>query len=203
MDERDAGNQESHGRAGARPSQPWSRPRHLPHFNPGRETQLVTYRLGDALPIEVAQRRADEMDGDSDSAYRQRIEAHLDAGHGSCALRAPALAGMVIDNWLRFDGDRYALQAWVVMPNHVHVLVQLSGTATLPHIIQSWKSYTGRRLPVAWQRDYWDRYIRDERHFLSAIDYVHRNPVRAGLCREPADWPWSSLGGSNTSSTRR
>src|SRR5262249_8572142 len=89
------------------------------------------------------------------------------------------------------------------MPNHVHVLIK--PRASLPKIVQSWKSYTGRwaiarnaelglGVPgrAFWMRDYWDRYIRDERHFQRVVDYIHWNPVKAGLCRESHDWPWSS-----------
>ena len=43
-------------------------------------------------------------------------------------------------------------------------------------------------------REYWDRFIRDDDHLRATIDYIHRNPVKAGLCREPRDWPWSSAG---------
>ncbi len=153
---------------------------------------MVTYRLGDALPAEVARRRSDELTAESDPAYRRRMEAWLDAGHGSCTLRSPAHADLVVDAWRHGDGSRYRLLAWVVMPNHVHVMIRLLGTTPLATIIQSWKSYTGRRLPVAWQREYWDRMIRDDRHARAAVAYIHANPVRAGLCQEPEDWPWSS-----------
>ncbi len=98
----------------------------------------------------------------------------------------------MIENWRRWDGERYALCAWVVMPNHVHVIFRLTGAMTLARIVQSWKSYTGRRLPCSWQRDYWDRCIRDRDHFEQAVAYVHDNPVKAGLCRKRAEWPWSS-----------
>ena len=89
------------------------------------------------------------------------------------------------------------------MPNHVHVLI--APKESLFKIVQSWKSYTGRwamkknaelglGIPgrAFWMREYWDRYIRDERHFQSVVEYIHMNPVKAGLCREPQDWPWSS-----------
>jgi len=164
---------------------------------------MITYRLGDALPVDVAQRRANELSDETDPAYRHRIEAYLDAGHGCCALQNPEFAKMIIDNWRQFDGKRYHLHAWVVMPNHVHVLMQLSGSTSLAKIVQSWKSYTGRRLPVAWQREYWDRYIRDERHYQTAVAYIRDNPVKAGLSHHHDEWPWTSpsLGGSSTSST--
>lgn len=170
----------------------WSRPRHLPHFNAAHEIQMITYRLADSLPKTVIQRMADEMLPDAEPSYRKRIESQLDLGHGSCILRDPLYARMVVDTWRHFDGDRYHLGAWVVMPNHVHVMIRMNGTASLARIVQSWKSYTGRHLPVSWQREYWDRFIRDEKHYHQAIDYILQNPVNAGLCHTAEKWPWSS-----------
>ena len=48
-----------------------------------------------------------------------------------------------------------------------------------------------RKIPL-WQREYWDRFIRDENHFQKAVDYIHMNPVRAGLVSKANEWPWSS-----------
>jgi len=136
---------------------------------------------------------------------RLAIDAWLDAGHGCAALRHPAMAAQVQDSLLRFDGQRYRLLAWCVMPNHVHVMIEPA--TTLARIVQSWKSYTGRwalaqnadlglGLPGhhLWMRDYWDRYIRDQAHFCAVRDYIHANPVQAGLCAAPELWPWSSAG---------
>lgn len=109
------------------------------------------------------------------------------------------------DTLQRFDGNRYRLIAWCIMPNHVHVLIET--IAPLAKIVQSWKSFTGRwalghwaelglgtpgKPDAFWMRDYWDRYIRDERHLHAAMRYIHRNPVKARLCAQPADWCWSS-----------
>ena len=73
---------------------------------------------------------------------RVQIESWLDAGMGSCALRNPNVAAMVQTALLRFDGERYRLLAWCIMPNHVHVLIQ--PLVPLAGIVQSWKSFTGR-----------------------------------------------------------
>jgi REP element-mobilizing transposase RayT len=170
----------------------WSRPRHLPHYNAAHEIQMITYCLSDSLPKAVIQRKADEMLPDAEPAYRKRIESQLDLCNGSCVLRDPLHARMVIDTWRHFDGDRYHLVAWVVMPNHVHVMIRMNGTASLPRIVQSWKSYTGRQLPVSWQREYWDRFIRDEKHYHQAIAYIEQNPVNAGLYQAAELWCWSS-----------
>ena len=110
---------------------------------------------------------------------------------------------MMTETLEKHDPERYRLIAWCVMPNHVHVLI--APKESLFKVVQSWKSYTGRwamrknaelglGVPgrAFWMREYWDRYIRDERHFQQVVDYIHRNPVKTGLCREPQDWPWSS-----------
>jgi REP element-mobilizing transposase RayT len=92
-----------------------------------------------------------------------------------------------------FDGQRYRLYAWCVMPNHVHAVLQPLGGWRLAQILHSWKSFTAKRANVLlnrdgefWQREYYDRMLRDEREFLRAVRYVGDNPVKAGL----RDWPW-------------
>jgi len=136
---------------------------------------------------------------------RKAIEAWADRGQGCCILAEDEAAACVLETWRHFSGQRYDLIAWVVMPNHVHVLIRVYEGVSLARIVQSWKSYTGRRLQAllaarggtqsvqgVWMREYWDRFIRDERHLRAAIDYIHRNPVKAGLVRQATDWPWSS-----------
>ena len=113
------------------------------------------------------------------------------------------MASIIEQTFLKFDGDRYKLLSWCIMPNHVHVLIEAH--APLAKIVQSWKSYTGRwagqhkdkyNIPTPkngfWQREYWDRFIRTKKHYQNVIDYIHKNPVSAGLCEKEADWPWSS-----------
>ena len=116
----------------------------------------------------------------------------------------------MVEAWQYFDRIRYDLVAYVVMPNHVHVLIKTYASFALSKVIQSWKTFTAREIrrtlkksysssqyPIIssstfWQREYWDRFIRDEKHFYSAIQYIHENPVKAGLCKVPRDWSWSS-----------
>lgn len=161
----------------------WHERGYLPHCDAPRLYQMVTYRLGDALPIGVVKRLANEPDNDHGNArYRKRLETYLDAGHGACVLRQPQVSGIVIDAWNYFDGLRYDLHAWVVMPNHVHVLIAIRETS-LSNIVHGWKSYTARRINKLlgckgrlWQEDYWDRYIRNENHYATAVEYILNNP---------------------------
>jgi type I restriction enzyme R subunit/putative DNA methylase len=177
----------------------WYSRGYLPHFDAPSTLQALTFRLADSLPAEVVGRLLLDCP-DDDPERRRRIEAYLDAGHGACVLREHA-AG-IEDALLANDGTDYRLLAWVVMPNHVHVLIELA--RELDVIVQAWKSVSahrilahcrrlGRTVPAPlWQREYWDRWIRDERHYRATLDYIARNPVSAGLCDHPAAWPWSS-----------
>ena len=185
-------------------SRGWYSRGYLPHFDDGTSLQAVTYRLADALPAKVIAKL--EEQALDDASRREELERYVDAGYGSCALRLTENATAVIENWLHHNGSHYWLHAWVVMPNHVHVLIEPSNGRTLPKIVQSWKSFTAKvilkinageppALPVKrqlWQPDYWDRYIRNERHYRAVIEYIHQNPVKAGLVAKAEDWPWSS-----------
>ena len=193
----------------------WYSRGYLPHFESASVVQHVTVHLADSLPKSVVERLDEALKSlpveKQDSERRKRVEAWMEAGHGSCALGEPIIADMVQKSLLAFDGQRYRLLAWVVMPNHIHVLFQPLNGWTMAKIVASWKSFTGRRISVfltrsragvqtdspkkrIWHREYWDRYIRDERHFNQVMTYIHLNPVKAKLVARAEDWPWSSAG---------
>ena len=186
----------------------WHSRGYLPHFESSEVTQHVTFHLADSVPQTVLLRLEAELKTLSpekrDVERRKRVDAWIDAGHGSCALRKPGIADMVQGSLLTFDSQRYRLLAWVVMPNHVHVLFQPINGWTVAKIVASWKKFTGRKIcddrqhsgeessaPV-WHREYWDRYIRDRRHFEQAVEYIHLNPVKAGLVATTDKWRCSS-----------
>ncbi len=181
----------------------WHQRGYLPHFDGRLVTQSITYRLADSLPSKVIARYQDEVRDEPDDrrqrALRERIETFLDAGHGACLLRDERAAGIVEDAWRHFAGERYVLHSWVVMPNHVHVLCSPLPGQSMPDIIRGWKAFTARRINALsgrtgqlWLEDYWDRYIRDGDHFRRVVDYIHANPVKAGLVKEATAWRWSS-----------
>ena len=180
----------------------WHSRGYLPHFDAEGLVQSVAFRLADGVPRDLLRRwRAELRGADRAAELRERIARYEDAGHGACHLRQPEIARLVQDALLHFDGDRYRLLAWCVMPNHVHVLIEQTPDHRLADVVQSWKSFTAKRANRMlgrdgpfWARDYFDRYIRDESHFEATRRYIHENPVRAGLCAAAADWPWSSLG---------
>ncbi len=130
---------------------------------------------------------------------RKLFEKFLDRGCGTCHLRDPHIGGIVENALLHFDGERYRLLAWCVMPNHVHVLIETMEGFPMPDIVKSWKSFTARqanaflqRDGAFWRRDFFDRFIRDDAHFVRAAEYIEANPVKAGLVSEPCEWPFSS-----------
>jgi REP element-mobilizing transposase RayT len=175
----------------------------------------VTFRLADSLPKQVITRLMREKAQRLLSAekandpklvetierdYAREIERHLDKGIGACALRRPEVAELAARALQFFDRDRYQLRAWVVMPNHVHVVFSPAPNCTVSAIVKSWKSFialhanrilhrTGDRF---WQPESYDHWIRNDEEHLRCCRYVHNNPVKAGLCRMPEQWRWSS-----------
>ena len=130
---------------------------------------------------------------------RRRIEEYLDAGHGCCWLRQPDIACLVERALFHFDGLRYRLLAWCIMPNHVHTLIETQEGFPLADVLHSWKSFTShkangllQRNGELWQREYLDRYVRNAEHYGNVVAYIEENPVEAGLARVKTDWPWSS-----------
>ncbi len=203
----------------------WNSRGYLPHFDSPRVIQHITYRLADSLPrvaLEKIQAETKSLalsDEKRQTELRRRIETYLDAGYGCCVLREPEVAACIVDTWNRFDGERYRLLEWVVMPNHCHVLIEPFEGVALGKIVLSWKNYTARFINAhrgrggcvdagrtgvrrsqgdpqkssqVWQREYWDRFIRDAGHFESVRSYIALNPVKAALVAQPEDWPWGS-----------
>ena len=193
----------------------WHSRGYMPHFDSSDVTQHVTFHLADSLPKSELLRLDSELKSLSiekrDVERRKRVDAWIDAGHGSCPLRKPVLAQMAQKSLLAFDSQRYRLLAWVVMPNHVHVLFQPIQGWTVAKIVAAWKKFMARKIcdaadagtgvswrgtskagaPV-WHREYWDRYIRNQAHLEQVIQYIHMNPVKAHLVSAPEKWRWSS-----------
>lgn len=125
----------------------------------------------------------------------------LDAGVGHAFLRDSRVAELVENALLHFDGQRYRLIAWCIMPNHVHVVIEPIADHGLGAIVKSWKSFTATqanrildRTGAFWAPDYFDRFMRDDDQLSATIAYVEANPVAAGLAPDPKAWPFSSAG---------
>ena len=187
--------------------------RYLPHWSQEGATYAITFRLADAVSVETseawrrqrrevidrAQRRGTESYADRVELHRlhsETIESFLDAGHGECLLRDPQLAQIVQHALRHFDGERYQLIAWAVMPNHVHAIVKPLPGCELPDIVHSWKSFTAKeinrqlgRQGSLWMEEHYDHLIRDENDFRNQVAYVVADPEKAGL----QDWKWCGI----------
>jgi len=118
---------------------------------------------------------------------------------GSCILARPEAATLVQNSIRFFDGERYALAAWCVMPNHAHAVFTALGGHDPSDILHSWKSYTSHQMNKMlrlsgsrWEEESFDHLIRSLEHFEAFVRYVENNPVAAGLCQSPEDWLYSS-----------
>ncbi|MDI3339826.1 MAG: transposase [Sphaerobacter sp.] len=176
---------------------------YLPHWEQAGLVQFITFRLADALPREVVAELDDARRQGGSTTWRREWEPRLDAGYGTCVLRDPRVASLVQSALRYFDGSRYRLHAWVVMPNHVHALIEPFPGVRVSPIVQAWKSFTAREINLLlgrsdrlWQREYFDRAIRDAGHYERVVAYIHANPVKAGLVADPSAWPWSSAYGN-------
>lgn len=178
----------------------------LPHWDFDKSTQAITFRLADSVPAELIKQWNQELDTMLDSDVREkelhrRIAKYEDTGNGCAVFRNQACAAIIQNKLLEGHSCRYSLIDWCIMPNHVHVLVRLMENQTLAGIVKSWKGGSAieinrilQRKGTLWQRDYYDRYVRDMDHLYNCIAYIHHNPVKAGLCDKPEDWPFSSAG---------
>ena len=175
------------------------------HSVPHRENkalQSITFRLYDSLPKEVIEEIKLKLDinEDDDSCdsiqyqrLRQKIAEYEDAGYGQCFLRDERIAAIMQDTLKHFDGERYQLICWCIMPNHIHVLIEVNEGWSLSRIMHGWRSYTAKeanrilgRTGKFWMEEYYDRYIRDDNHLQKTINYILNNPANAGL----DEWPW-------------
>ena len=169
----------------------------LPHWEQQGVTCFATFRLADALPqekiVEWAGAQANWLashprpwtDAEAEEYARdfgEKFEQALDAGWGACLLATEENRMIVEDAFRHFDGERYDLYAYVVMPNHVHVLFSPRGAFAIHDILHAWKSFTGHainrrmnRTGAVWQKESWDRLIRNDEHFRRTLAYIKQN----------------------------
>jgi carbamoylphosphate synthase large subunit/REP element-mobilizing transposase RayT len=174
--------------------------RNLPHWEQGSATYFVTFRLADAVPLELAKQwRQESADWkalhpqpwDSQTAYeftrrfQNARDQWLDEGHGQCLLREPKISEIVSAAFKHFDGNRYYLDSFVIMPNHCHVLVQPISPNKLGEIVSSWKRFTAReinkmsgRSGSLWMDESFDRIVRDWNDLARYRTYISDNPKK-------------------------
>ena len=189
--------------------------RRLPHWSQTGVVAFITIRTNDSIPKEVLELWLRQRDdwlrrhgiNPLSATWRQAVHAlerrqqveffrefsakwhqHLDDCHGECVLRQPKLALVVAKSLRHFDGDRYDLTDFVVMPNHVHVLVAFPDEDTMLAQCESWKHFTAtqinrvlKRRDRFWQRDGFDHLVRTADQFEALRRYVARNPEKAHL----------------------
>jgi carbamoylphosphate synthase large subunit/REP element-mobilizing transposase RayT len=177
--------------------------RHLPHWHQEGATYFVTFRLADSVPNALLKQWRDELETwlkfhpqpwnyetarEYESRFIEGPEKWLDEGHGECVLRDARAAEIIRDTLRHFHGDRYWLDAFVVMPNHAHALVQPKPGYSLPEILHSWKSFSAHAINKAlgrkgdlWMEESFDRVIRDWDALTGCRDYIASNPQKAKL----------------------
>jgi type I restriction enzyme R subunit len=187
--------------------------RTLPHwFQPGI-TYFITFRTNDSLPAVVLERWLEErarwlskrgIDGEDwkrqlqqlpqsvqrefHTTFTSAFERLLDTGYGECVLKRPELAQIVARSLLHFDGDRYQMSDFVVMPNHGHFLVGLLGETRLDAQCYSWKKFTAAQINARlgrkghfWQGESFDHAVRSPEQFAHFQNYIATNPTKASL----------------------
>ena len=179
-----------------------SRSGDLPHWEQAGATVFVTFRLADSIPQEkLNQWRGEEEEWEQqhpqpwddetqllhDRTFALAREEWLDRGYGECLLARPEVYEIVKAALHHFDGERYRMYSYVIMPNHVHLVFMPLGERTVKEILHSWKSFTAHQINAAigrkgkvWQDEYFDRYVRDVGHFGRVMRYVkHNDPMKA------------------------
>jgi len=108
----------------------------------------------------------------------------------------PPLTESSIATALLRSAARYHVQgSWfchllVLMPDHLHALLCFPRGSAIITVVGRWKGWQKRTLRVDWQKNFFDHRIRHDHEFEEKAHYIRRNPVAAGLCATPDDWPW-------------
>jgi putative transposase len=188
--------------------------RKRPHWEQAGAITFVTIRLLDSMPKAVVQRwylvqeqwlakhGLNDMDVDTmlervdlprdlrrafTKFRNQHWNEQLDLCHGACVLRKPEFAEVVRRTLLHFDGQRYDLERFVIMPNHIHLLVQMRSGWSLRKQCRSWMQFSATRIHKVSQSSghFWaepfDHVVRDEKQFEYLREYIAENPVKAKL----------------------
>ena len=188
---------------------------HFPHWSQKGATYFITFRTEDSLPVAVYQawkrgrddwlRRQqinplsrgwrsalNKLPREKRLEYHEQFTAqfhdHLDECLGACVLKRPEIGGIVAESLRHFEGERYHLGDFVVMPNHVHLLVQLLGEVDPETQCKSWKHFTAREINKDlgqsghfWQAESFDHLVRTSDQFDAIRRYIAENPRKANL----------------------
>ena len=189
--------------------------RRLPHWSQAGVVCFITWRTFDSIPFDIlTQWRAERFQwlrrhgiNPRDAHWRQHVERldqasrleffnhfstrwhdELDAGHGACVLKKSELAEIVSQSLIKFDGDRYELTDFVIMPNHLHLLAAFPDESSMLSQSKKWKRYQARQINHAlgasghfWQSDEFDHLVRSSESFEHLRGYIAENPRKAKL----------------------
>ena len=189
--------------------------RRLPHWSQAGTIAFITFRTWDSMPEKVIMawraerdawlerhgispvagdwpKRLQKLDASLVREFQRilgdRWNDNLDACHGDCVLRRPELAKIVADSLLHFDGDRYAMRDFVIMPNHVHLMAAFPTEDAMLDQCESWKHFTAVKINKIlgrksrfWQQDGFDHLVRSPGQYDYLRDYFADNPKKANL----------------------
>ncbi len=189
--------------------------RRLPHWSQPGVVCFITFRTDDSMPHTVVQNwhverrnwlRQHGINPDDQrwrvllrkleqpiqeefyATFSSKWHEELDRCHGACVLRDPENSKTVADSLLKFDGDRYLMTDFVVMPNHIHFQVAFKDDDSMLTQCESWKRFTGRTINKRirasgrfWQQDGFDHLVRSVAQFEHFRRYIANNPHKASL----------------------
>ena len=176
----------------------------LPHLVAEFGRYSVTIRCANSLPKDISKRLEEihlaqkEVNAQSHEAHLlQRklfltLEKYADAGLGFTPFKEPHVADYMQHFLESYERDGMRFSAWVIMPNHIHLLTEPVGFISVDSFMKAWQGFkgiTGQRLNRLlnrsgpfWQTEWYDRLIRDEVEYRKWIAYLAANPLKAGLC---------------------
>ena len=189
--------------------------RRLPHWSQAGTICFITWRTLDSIPRAVAERwvrdraiwlhrhgiEVEDLDWRNKvlemapplrseflQTFSSRWHDQLDKCQGECVLREPTLSKIVADSLLKFDGAKYEMIDFVIMPNHVHLIAAFFDESEMLRQCLSWKHFTASQVHKAlgrkdkfWQQDGFDHLIRSESQFVALRKYIADNGAKANL----------------------
>jgi carbamoylphosphate synthase large subunit/REP element-mobilizing transposase RayT len=177
--------------------------RQLPHWEQEGTTYFVTFRLADSVPNTLLNQWRDDLNSwlkfhprpwdyqtahDYEIRFQEGPEKWFDENRGDCVLRDHRAAEIVANSLKHFQGERYWVDSFIVMPNHVHVIVQPTTGYALSHILHTWKSFSAHAVNKAlgrtgdlWMEESHDRIVRDWESLINYRSYIAANPQKANL----------------------
>lgn len=193
----------------------------LPHIQPQRRPLFVTFRSADPIPtkfIHEYNRYKESLDSTEKQQpddrelkinNNKKAFAMLDEIYNHCQgeidfVKSKAVANTISENLRTLHGSLCYIYAYTIMSNHLHLLLlpeeQDGKPISLAEIMKKFKGLTARQVNLIlnrseslWSREYYDHWVRNDKEFENIVEYIRQNPVKAGLVKEPEDWPWTCL----------